>query len=218
VEPIYRVYAEYILLQTYSLSFDLLIPQHYLTPSTPLTTKEIEAIQLLDTPSLLQKPAPYSLLATPSIHVLLNFDPFWYSNRERESRRSSHYNLHSLFFLRKKYLGSTKYFLLYAHSLSVRIRKVTHIVTVYDHIRLYMIIYDRIRQSYSSVYGVENFTFESLRIFIRSPYTESVSHRFSSYTVPVYGNSVRPPYIFVFLRKRSLATVHIRPGYIQRDS
>jgi hypothetical protein len=75
--------------------------------------------------------------------------------------------------LRKKYLSSTKYFLLYAHSLSVRIRKVTHIVTVYDHIRLYTIIYDRIRQSYSSVYGVESFTFESLRIFIRSPYTES---------------------------------------------
>jgi hypothetical protein len=131
----------------------------------------------------------------------------------RESRRSSHYNLHSLFLLRKKYLSSTKCFLLYAHSLSVRIRKVTHIVTVYDHRRLYTIIYDRIRQLYSCVYGVENFTFESLRIFTQSPYTESVSHRFTPYTVPVFGNSVRPPYISVFLRKRSFTTVHIRPGF-----
>ncbi len=133
----------------------------------------------------------------------------------RGSLRSSHYNLHSLFLLRKKYLSSTKCFLLYGHSLSVWIRKVTHIVTAYDHIRLYTIIYDRIRQSYSSVYRVESFTFESLRIFIRSPYTKSVSHRFTSYTVPVYGNNVRPPYISVFLRKRSFTTVHIRPGKIR---
>jgi hypothetical protein len=90
-----------------------------------------------------------------------------------------------------------------------RIRSYT---TAHDHIRLYTILYDRIRKSYISVYGVENFTFESLRIFIRSPYTESVYHRFIPYTVPVYVNSVRPPYISVFLRKRSFTTVHIRPG------
>jgi len=33
--------------------------------------------------------------------------------------------------------------------------------------------------------------------------------------VPVYGNSVRPLYISVFLRKRPFTTVHIRPGQLQ---
>ena len=47
-------------------------------------------------------------------------------------------------------------------------------VTVYEHIRRHTLIYDRIRQSYSSVYGIENFTFKSLRIFIPSPYTDLV--------------------------------------------
>ena len=82
-----------------------------------------------------------------------------------------------------------------------------------NRIRPHTVIDDRIRQSYSSVYGVENFTFELLRIFIRSPYTESVFHRFTPYTVPVYGTCVRTPYISVFLRKRSFTTVHVRPGY-----
>ncbi len=77
---------------------------------------------------------------------------------------------------------------------------------------------------YVSVYGrlppclIDLGTFGSLRIFIRSPYTESVSHRFTPYTVPVYGTSVRPPYISVFLRKRSFTTVHIRPGKLSKSS
>ncbi len=92
--------------------------------------------------------------------------------------------------------------------------KVTHTGPVYDRIRPHTIIYDRIRQSYSSVYGVETVTFKSLRIFIRSPYTVSVSHRFTPYTVLVHGSCVRPPYISVFHRKRSFTTVHVRPGYL----
>ncbi len=83
----------------------------------------------------------------------------------------------------------------------------------YNRIRPHTIIYDRIRQSYSSVYGLQTVIFKSLRIFIRSPYTVSISHRFTPYTVPVYGSCVRPPYIFVFHRKRSFTTVHVRPGY-----
>ncbi len=67
-----------------------------------------------------------------------------------------------------------------------------HTVTVYDRIRQQTIIYDRIRQSYSSVYGVQTFTFKSLRIFIRSPYTVSIFHRFTPYTVPVYGLRMSP--------------------------
>jgi hypothetical protein len=82
-----------------------------------------------------------------------------------------------------------------------------------NRIRPYTTVHDNIRPYTAIVYGVENFTFQSLCIFIRSPYTESVSHRFTPYTVPVYGNSVRPPYISVFLRKRSFTTVHILPGY-----
>jgi hypothetical protein len=54
------------------------------------------------------------------------------------------------------------------------------------------IICDRIRQSYSSVYGVQTVTFKSLHIFIRSPYTVSVSHRFTPYTVPVYDLRMSP--------------------------
>ncbi len=77
------------------------------------------------------------------------------------------------------------------------------------------IIYDRIRQSYSSVYGVQTVTFKPLHIFIRSPYTVSVSHRFTPHTVPVYGSRVRPPYVSVFHRKRPFTTVHVRPGYDQ---
>jgi hypothetical protein len=103
---------------------------------------------------------------------------------------------------------------LYIHSLPVWIWKVTHTVTVYDRIRQHTIIYDRIRQSYSSVYGVETVTFKSLLFFIRSPYTVSVSHRFTPYTVPVYGSCVRPPYISVFHRKRSFTTVHVRLGWL----
>jgi hypothetical protein len=44
------------------------------------------------------------------------------------------------------------------------------------------------------------------------PHTVSVSHRFTPYTVPVYGSCVRPPYASVFHRKRSFTTVHVRPG------
>jgi hypothetical protein len=93
---------------------------------------------------------------------------------------------------------------------------VRHTATVYDRIRPHTIIYNRIRQSYSSVYGVETVTFKSLRIFIRSPYTISVSHRFIPYTVPAHGSCVRPPYVSVFHRKRSFTTMHVRPGYILR--
>ncbi len=46
------------------------------------------------------------------------------------------------------------------------------------------------------------------------PYTVSVSHRFTSYTVPVYGSCVRPPYVSVFHRKQSFTTVHVPPGLI----
>jgi hypothetical protein len=71
---------------------------------------------------------------------------------------------------------------------------------------------NRIQQSYSFVDGVDKFTFELLRIFIRSPYTESVSHRFVPYTRVYTEACVRPPYISIFLCKRSFRTVHIRPG------
>jgi hypothetical protein len=61
-----------------------------------------------------------------------------------------------------------------------------------NRIRPHTIIYDRIRQSYSSVYGVQTVTLKSLRIFIRSPYTVSISHRFTPYTVPVYDLRMSP--------------------------
>ncbi len=83
-----------------------------------------------------------------------------------------------------------------------------------NRIRPHTIIYDRIRQSYSSVYGVQTVTLKSLRIFIRSPYTVSISHRFTPYTVPVYGFCVRPPYVSVLHRKRSFTTVYVRPGIL----
>jgi hypothetical protein len=79
------------------------------------------------------------------------------------------------------------------------------------------ILYDRIRQSYRSVYRVQTAIFKSLHIFIRSLYTVSVSHRFTPYTVPVYGSCVWHPYASVFHRKRSFTTVHVRPGYIENQ-
>jgi hypothetical protein len=46
-------------------------------------------------------------------------------------------------------------------------------------------------------------------------YTTVHGSRIAPYTVPVCGVRVRPPYISVFLRKRSFTTVPIRPGYEQ---
>jgi hypothetical protein len=74
-------------------------------------------------------------------------------------------------------------------------------------------LYDRIRQSYSSIYGAQMFLLYLLSIFVRSPYTESVSHRISPCTRFVYGSRARSLYISVFLRKRSFTIVHVRPGY-----
>ncbi len=156
-------------------------------------------ITLSDAPSLPRKLRLYRYLISPRYyenrqHIPCRRPPpsmyFWSFTLVgiavgRGSRKSSHYNLHSLFFFRNKCVSSTKYLLLYAHSLSVRIRKVTHIVTVYDHIRPQKIIYDRTRQSYSSVYGVENF-----RI---TPYFYTISVygiRFSPFR-SVYGARVR---------------------------
>jgi len=99
-----------------------------------------------------------------------------------------------------------------------KIFNIVHTVSVYDRIRQHTVIYGRIRLSYISVYGAEMFAFYSLRIFLRSPYTKSVSHRITPYTRIVYGSRVRPPYISVFLRKRSFTTVHVRPGYLKSNS
>ncbi len=86
---------------------------------------------------------------------------------------------------------------LYTHSLPVWIWKVTHIVTVYDRIRPNTIIYDPIRQSYRSVYGIQTAIFKSLHIFIRSPYTVSVSLRIRCpFTDPVYDLRM-PPFFTV---------------------
>ena len=83
-------------------------------------------------------------------------------------------------------------------------------------IRPCTVIYDRIRQPDISVYGAAEFIFEYLRIFGRSPYTESVSGRFSSYMLSVYKIRVRSPYISVFSRKRSFTAVALRPGLRDR--
>ncbi len=79
---------------------------------------------------------------------------------------------------------------------------------------MHTVIYDRIRQSFISVYGAEAFICKSLRIFARPPYTESVSGRFTSYTLIVHGSRLRLAYIPVFIRKRSFTTVHVRPGQV----
>ncbi len=61
------------------------------------------------------------------------------------------------------------------------------------------------------------FTLYSLGIFVRSPYTESVSHRITPCTRVVYESCARSLYISVFLRKRSFTIVHVRPGKIERN-
>jgi hypothetical protein len=56
------------------------------------------------------------------------------------------------------------------------------------------------------------FSFESIHIFVRSPYIESISHRNAPHTYIVCGTCARSPYIAVFSRERSFTSVYVPSG------
>jgi hypothetical protein len=80
-------------------------------------------------------------------------------------------------------------------------------MTVYGRTRCYTIVYGSRIAPYmeqrSSVFNHSVFLHD---LRIRNPFHI------------VYGVRVRPPYISVFLRKRSFTTVPIRPGYIDKKT